>query len=107
MTSSSVARNAFTSVVGRFRMKPTVSLNRTLRREGARRGGPSDREWRTSRIRRDSALGQAIEQGGFARVRIADQRQRGETEQTAAGGVRWSGRAARTSRFVLDLLDRA
>ena len=35
-TSSSVARNAFTSVVGRLRMKPTVSLSRAFRREGSR-----------------------------------------------------------------------
>ena len=33
-TSSSVARNAFTRVVGKFRMKPTVSLISTRRLEG-------------------------------------------------------------------------
>ena len=33
-TSSSVARNADTSVCGRCRMKPTVSEKRTLRFEG-------------------------------------------------------------------------
>ena len=33
-TSSSVARNAETSVCGRLRMKPTVSDSSTLRREG-------------------------------------------------------------------------
>ena len=34
-TSSSVARNALTSVCGRLRMNPTVSESKTLRREGS------------------------------------------------------------------------
>ena len=38
VTSSRVARNAFTRVVGRLRMNPTVSLTSTRRREGSTSG---------------------------------------------------------------------
>ena len=47
VTSSSVARNALTSVVGRLRMNPTVSLSSTRRREGSVTAARWDRAWRT------------------------------------------------------------
>ena len=84
-TSSSVARNADTSVCGRLRMNPTVSDSKTLRlRRQLHCREWWDRAWRTSATTPALRLRQRIEQRGFARVGVAHQRNRRHRHRLAA-----------------------
>ena len=83
--SSSVARNAATSVCGRRSMNPTVSLNSSSRRSGRstrRTSGSSvtNNAFDASAFERR----QSIEQRGLAGVGIADQRHRRHVDLVAA-----------------------
>ena len=107
VTSSSVARKAFTSVVGRLRMKPTVSLTSTRRREGSVSGrtvGSSVANMRASAS--TLAPGEAVEQRGFAGVGVAHQREGGQRHGAAAAAVQGAA-GAHAFQIVLDLLDAA
>ena len=76
VTSSSVARNAATSMVGRSATKPTVSERIAERALGqARCGEASDRGSRTGgRSAKTCGAGQRVEQGRLAGIGVADQR---------------------------------
>jgi len=91
LNSSSVARNAFTKV-GRLRMKPTVSLTRTRRCEGAAAadGGSSVAN---RRRREDSGLGEPVEEGGLSGVGVTRESQRGQRNALRRRRL-WRGRCA-------------
>src|ERR1039457_4447075 len=130
VTSSRVARKAFTSVAGRFPMKPTVSLTSTRRREGSVTGrtvGSSVANMRASastaggqrhrtdrriergehaRIGQHGGLCEAVEERRFSGVGVAHQRNRRQGGGVPLAAVqRASG--AHAIQILLDFLDAA
>ena len=93
-TSSSVARKAATSSVGRSLMKPTVS-DRIARRPEGRRG----RAWSGSSVakswssRHHLGAGHGVEQRRFAGIGVADQRDHRGRHALARAAVQRAGAA--------------
>ena len=108
VSSSSVARNAATSSCGSLRMKPTVSvrMNGGVRRARHQAGGRIERD--EELVGRGAAgAGQTIEQGGLARVGVADEgdhRHAGAPAARRAAGGGASARAASSPRIFIDAL---
>ena len=104
-TSSSVARKAATSSVGRSVMKPTVSERMALAARGQRDAAAwSGRGWRTAGRGHHGGAGEPVEQGGLAGVGVADQRDDRERARAARLAVQAAG-AADVLQLLLDAGD--
>ncbi len=92
ITSSSVARKAATSWVGRSETKPTVSDRIALSTPGSEICAHGRIERREEQVlRHDVGAGQAVEQGRFAGIGVADQRDHRPGRALAAGAVEAAG----------------
>ena len=105
-TSSSVARKAATSVVGRSEMKPTVS-DRIISAPCGRRDAPQRRVERGEEhvLRQDVGAGQPVEQRRLAGVGVADQRHDRAGRSRFRSARCTERRVLTVSSSPLDLLD--
>ena len=105
-TSSSVARKAATSWVGRSEMKPTVSDMMTSWPCGRlHAAAASGRAWRTACPRASTpAPGEPVEQGRLARVRVADECDDGVRHLGSLGALQIA-RAAHRLQLALQAHD--
>ena len=102
-TSSSVARNAATSVCGSRSMKPTVSPSRNSQPVGHADPAHQRVERHEQRVGRGSALArQLVEQRRLARVRVADERD-GRLRAPCAAARADSARRRRTTSICREM----